>query len=53
MLDDASTRSDNNVPTSNLASNSIEDLEEKLLEALENEDYELASRIRDELNRRK
>ncbi len=53
VLDEPSNRSDNNGPTSNLASNSIEDLEEKLAEALENEDYELASRIRDELNRRK
>lgn len=53
VLDEPSTRTDNNVTTSTLASNSIEDLEEKLAEALENEDYELASRIRDELHRRK
>jgi len=31
---------------------SIKELEEKLNEAIENEDYELASRIRDEINRR-
>ena len=36
-----------------ISSNSMEDLEEKLREALENEDYELASRLRDEINRRK
>jgi excinuclease UvrABC helicase subunit UvrB len=29
-----------------------EELEQQLEEALENEDYELASKIRDELNRR-
>lgn len=32
---------------------SIEELEKKLSEALENEDYELAARLRDELNKRK
>lgn len=31
---------------------SIEELEKKLSEALENEDYELAARLRDELNKR-
>ena len=30
----------------------IKDLEGKLNEAIENEDYELASKIRDEINRR-
>lgn len=32
---------------------SVEDLKERLADALENEDYELASKIRDEINRRK
>jgi len=32
---------------------SIDDLEQQLVEALENEDYELASKIRDEINKRK
>lgn len=32
---------------------SLESLEEKLNQAIENEDYELASRLRDELNKRK
>jgi bifunctional DNase/RNase len=53
VLDEQSTRSDTEDPISTLASHSIEELEEKLEEALDNEDYELASRIRDELNRRK
>jgi bifunctional DNase/RNase len=53
VLDEQSTRSDTEGPISTLASHSIEELEEKLEEALDNEDYELASRIRDELNRRK
>jgi bifunctional DNase/RNase len=35
-----------------VASLSIEELEQQLNEALENEDYELASRLRDEINRR-
>jgi uncharacterized protein len=35
-----------------LNSLSIEDLETQLNEALENEDYELASKLRDEINRR-
>jgi excinuclease UvrABC helicase subunit UvrB len=53
VLDEQSTRSNTEGPISTLASHSIEELEEKLEEALDNEDYELASRIRDELNRRK
>jgi bifunctional DNase/RNase len=53
VLDEPNTRSDTEGPISTLASHSIEELEEKLEEALDNEDYELASRIRDELNRRK
>jgi protein-arginine kinase activator protein McsA len=32
---------------------SVEELEQQLVEALENEDYELASKIRDEINKRK
>ena len=32
---------------------SIEDLEQQLAEAIENEDYELASKIRDEIKKRK
>ncbi len=32
---------------------SIEDLELQLAEAIENEDYELASKIRDEIKKRK
>ena len=32
---------------------SVDDLEQQLEEALENEDYELASKIRDEINKRK
>lgn len=35
-----------------IAGTSIEELEEQLSQAIENEDYELASRIRDEINRR-
>jgi uncharacterized protein len=35
-----------------VSSLSIEELEQQLNEALENEDYELASRLRDEINRR-
>jgi bifunctional DNase/RNase len=35
-----------------LSSLSIDDLETQLNEALENEDYELASKLRDEINRR-
>jgi protein-arginine kinase activator protein McsA len=31
----------------------IEELEAQLLEALEDEDYELATKIRDEINKRK
>ncbi|MFM7757324.1 MAG: UvrB/UvrC motif-containing protein, partial [Crocinitomicaceae bacterium] len=32
---------------------SVDELEKQLEEALENEDYELASKIRDEINKRK
>lgn len=39
--------------STSISTNSLEDLEEKLREALENEDYELASRLRDEINKRK
>lgn len=53
VLEEHSNRSDTELPASTLASHSIQELEEKLEEALENEDYELASRIRDEINRRK
>lgn len=53
VLDEQSKQSDTEGPVSTLASHSIEELEEKLEESLDNEDYELASRIRDELNRRK
>jgi hypothetical protein len=35
-----------------LGSFSVEELENQLTEAIENEDYELASRIRDEINKR-
>lgn len=38
--------------TRDLKSLSVSDLEKKLNEALENEDYELASNLRDEINRR-
>jgi bifunctional DNase/RNase len=30
----------------------VEELEQQLLDAIENEDYELASRLRDEINKR-
>ena len=33
--------------------NSLEDLEEMLQKAIDNEDYEKASRLRDEINKRK
>ena len=35
-----------------LGSYTVEELEVQLSEAIENEDYELASRIRDEINKR-
>jgi len=39
-------------PQSTLNELSVEDLETQLNEAIENEDYELASKIRDEINKR-
>jgi len=35
-----------------LISHSVEDLEKQLQAALENENYELASKLRDEINKR-
>ena len=40
-------------PTESLQSKTIKDLEEELGAAISEEDYELASRIRDEINKRK
>lgn len=39
-------------PTETIASVSLEELENQLNEAIANEDYELASKIRDEINKR-
>ncbi len=39
-------------PEDALKTSSVEDLEKQLNQAIENEDYELASKIRDEINRR-
>jgi len=41
------------VPKDSLESKSLTELQDNLKEAVENEDYELASRIRDEINKRK
>jgi uncharacterized protein len=41
------------VETSNLSAKSLSDLENLLHEAINNENYELASKIRDEINKRK
>ncbi len=40
-------------PSSDISTSSIEELQKLLKEAIKNEDYEWASKIRDELNRRK
>lgn len=44
--------SDAETASEGIVGTSIEELEEQLSQAIENEDYELASRIRDEINRR-
>lgn len=51
-VEEKTTSSRKKEPTS-LAEMSIEELERSLKEAIENEAYELASQIRDEINRRK
>ena len=50
--DDLVQEEDNTPQESTLDKLSLEELENQLSEAIENEDYELASRIRDEINKR-
>lgn len=51
--EDAEEQTDPTKPANEFASVSTEELSEQLNQAIENEDYEVASRIRDELKKRK
>ncbi|MES2630207.1 MAG: bifunctional nuclease family protein [Bacteroidota bacterium] len=53
ILEDEKVSTENPVPVEEDESTSLDELEQQLEEALANEDYELASRIRDEINKRK
>lgn len=53
IADNSGNEDDSSASFNRITSDTLEELEEKLKEALENEDYEQASRLRDEINRRK
>lgn len=52
MDDDDDPEEETEMSESEFATSTVEELEEQLTQAIDNEDYELASKIRDEINKR-